>query len=179
MLSFLIGCKGVEKNIRLKETNLPIIVRLNKKYNFISRINFPNTIQLENKSTHPKSFLRIDYKYFPYTKGIGEDVYESENKILVKIRNNQKKTVSPLKTKELIVYSWYRLDSTTLTQQQFKPYIEKMLAEGKDTLHIGTVSEFKSKHKELFDKLTQNDSISIQFLEGKKLGERITVPVEW
>ncbi len=71
------------------------------------------------------------------------------------------------------------LDSTKSIQQQFKPYIEKILKENKDTLHIGTVAEFKKKHKELFEKLTKNDSISIQFLDGKKLGERITVPVEW
>ena len=54
-----------------------------------------------------------------------------------------------------------------------------MLVENKDTLHIGTVDEFKKRHKALFEKLTNGDSISIQFLDGKKLGERITVPVEW
>lgn len=54
-----------------------------------------------------------------------------------------------------------------------------MLAEKKDTLLIGTVTEFKIKHKELFERLTKNDSISIQFLDGKKLRKRVTVPVEW
>ncbi len=54
-----------------------------------------------------------------------------------------------------------------------------MLAENKDTLHIGTVKEFKQKHTALFHKLTKGDSISIQFLDNNKLEERITVPVEW
>ena len=37
-----------------------------------------------------------------------------------------------------------------------------MLAQNKDTLHIGTVQEFKKKHKKLFELFTKNDSLSIQ-----------------
>lgn len=54
-----------------------------------------------------------------------------------------------------------------------------MLAENKDTLHIGTVREFKKRHENLFKYLTKNDSISIRFLEGKSLGKRLTIPVKW
>lgn len=57
-----------------------------------------------------------------------------------------------------------------------------MLSLKKDTLHIGTVDEFKQTYKELFESLTKNDSISIQLLDSSTksgLGKRIAVPVKW
>ena len=87
--------------------------------------------------------------------------------------------VKPLEKNQYLIKSKHFVDSTKAIQKQLKLYKEKMLTEGKDTLHIGTVKEFKQKHMELFKKLTTGDSISIQFLDGKKLGERVTVPVEW
>ncbi|MFL0083373.1 hypothetical protein V2665_10375 [Tenacibaculum maritimum] len=54
-----------------------------------------------------------------------------------------------------------------------------MLTTNKDTLHIGTVTEFRQKHPKLFQQLTKDDRISIQFLEGKKLGKPISIPVTW
>ena len=90
-----------------------------------------------------------------------------------------KKVIKSSDTISFVSFTSHFINNEDSIQQQFKPYIEQMLKENKDTLHVGTVSEFKQNHKELFEKLTKNDSISIQFLDGKKLGERITVPVEW
>jgi len=176
IIVLLLGCQSTNHVIKLNNTGLPVIIRYNKKYNFITRVNLPIAIEIKNNTPKIKSFIKIDYMYSPYSEGIGENIY---NKNLVKIKNNKKKEINSFEIKDYIIYSWYRLDTIKSTQQQFKPYIEKMLSQNKDTLHIGTVSEFKKKHKELFEKLTKNDSISIQFLDGKKLGERITVPVKW
>ncbi|PID68991.1 MAG: hypothetical protein CR968_00205 [Flavobacteriia bacterium] len=179
LLILLSGCSNTKKIVTLDSTDLPVIIRFNTKYNFIYRVNLPVLVKLENNTPQTEYFLKIDYSYSPSSEGLGEDLYEIVDDNLVIIKNNSKKRLSSFKNKRYIVYSWYRLDTTKTTQQQFKPYIAKMLAENKDTLHIGTVEEFKQKHKELFEKLTKNDSISIQFLDGKKLGERITVPVTW
>ncbi|WP_062060455.1 hypothetical protein [Aquimarina longa] len=177
---FFIACNGSKKVISIKQNtnNYPLIIKLSKKHEKIFRIKIPIELELKNNSTRKKDFVTINYEYGS-NKGIMEYLYKKTNKKLIEIKNNKKKSIRSGSFDNYIMYSSHKLDSTKSTQQQFKPYVEKMLLENKDTLHIGTVTVFKQKHAELFEKLTKNDSISIQFLDGKKLGERITVPVEW
>ncbi|MBU3026006.1 hypothetical protein [Zobellia galactanivorans] len=178
---FFWGCQSNKLTLKSRLTKQPIIIKYSKEYNSIYGIKIPIQLDITNESIYSKSFITIDYKYNPYNKGVGEEIYIINDSIY-KIKNNKKKTVPSLGKNNYIVYSRYRIDrfdTENIYQQQFKPYIKKMLEENKDTLHIGTVGEFKTKHAALFEKLTKNDSISIQFLDGRELGERITVPVEW
>ncbi|OEK08616.1 hypothetical protein A8C32_03975 [Flavivirga aquatica] len=179
LIFILSACANKKESLSSFEQKNPVVIKLGKKYKKIFRINIPIGLSVKNKSILNKSFITIDYKYTPYSKGIGEDIYISKGKELIEVKNNLKKNITPYTSNEYIIYSRYRLDSLESTQKQFKSYIKRMLAENKDTLHIGTVKEFKIKHKVLFEKLTKNDSISIQFLDDGKLGERITVPVKW
>jgi hypothetical protein len=180
IILFLLTSCSTKELEQIQDSNAPVIIKLGKKYKKIFRVKIPIDIKIINNSLSEKAFNSIDYKYTPYREGIGEELFKrTHNSITEKISNNQRKTVYPFITKEYVLYARYRLDSSKTTQQQFKPYIEKMLKEGKDTLHIGTVSAFKKNHKTLFERLTKNDSISIQFLDGDALGKRVTVPVEW
>ncbi|OEK08612.1 hypothetical protein A8C32_03955 [Flavivirga aquatica] len=179
LLILVISCKSDKTTITTYNSDEHVIIRINKKFKKIFRVNIPIKIKVKNNSIEKKSFIKIDYEYNPYSKGIGEDVYRLQGEESIKIKNNEKKTIAPYNCIDYLIYSWFRLDTLEVTQKEFKLYIEKMLVEKKDTLHIGTVKEFKIKHKELFEKLTNNDSISIQFLDDDKLGERITVPVKW
>ena len=184
LLSVFTQCKSVNHkvNITQREVSQEVIIRTASDVkNSIIAIQFPNEIILSNNSSRKRDLLTIDYKYnnIPSNRNLNLGLFTNKNGKLKRIRNNKKKIIPSKQSLNFIFYSRHFVDSTKLTQHQFKAYIDKMLAENKDTLHIGTVSEFKKKHKELFEKLTKNDSISIQFLDGKKLGERITVPVKW
>jgi hypothetical protein len=186
LISFLIfaQCKSVNHKIDItqKEVNQEIIIRsASDDKNRIITIQFPNEIILSNNSSKNCDLLTINYKYnnIPSNRNLNLGLYINKNDELIRVRNNKKKILPSKKDLNFIFYSRHFVDSTKATQQQFTPYIAKMLAENKDTLHIGTVQEFKQKHKALFERLTKNDSISIQFLDGKKLGERVTVPVVW
>ena len=124
-----------------------------------------------------KGFRNYTYKYGSDLKGNPIQLYLITENAYVKqsfseIKHIDRKNQYLIKTKHFV-------DTTKFNKILLKPYLGKMLAEGKDTLHIGTVAEFKKRHKALFEKLTKGDSLSIQFLDGKKLGERITVPVAW
>lgn len=146
----------------------------------ILSVKMPNKLELNNDSYFKKTFIEFDYHYNEKEsrwRNLGIEMYNLSD--FKNTPTQGKKTILGNKKLAYIYYTRHFLDSTKSIQQQFKPYIEKMLAQNKDTLHIGTVSEFKQRHKVLFEKLTKNDSISIQFLDGKKLGERITVPVAW
>ncbi len=180
----LIKCKSKNKLIVINQnlTEEPVIGRLTLEDTTILSIRFPNRLGIKNNFYFEKSFVKIDYNYIePLSKwrNLGIQLYEFNKNNLKPISTTGKKTILSKGSLSFIYYTRHFVDSTKSTQQQFKPYIEKMLAENKDTLHIGTVAEFKQKHAALFEKLTKGDSISIQFLDGKKLGERITVPVEW
>ncbi|MFA9372121.1 MAG: hypothetical protein ACERIH_10465 [Labilibaculum antarcticum] len=178
-------CGNIRKSINIKQFNVdyPLIIRLSKE-NTVIRLQFPKKIIIENKSFFKRDFVEIeyDYKNMPLGRDLRIGLFEKVNGKLTKVSNNKMKTISAKGSLEFVYYTRHFVDSTKAIQQQFKPYIEKMLRLKKDTLHIGTVVKFKKKHKELFESLTKNDSISIRFLDsGTKsgLGERIAVPVKW
>ncbi|WP_417237124.1 hypothetical protein [Bizionia paragorgiae] len=112
-------------------------------------------------------------------RNLGIELYKTNNQKLKRVSNNQRKTIPPKGSLEYVYYTRHFLDSSKLIQQQFKPYINRMLLENKDTLHIGTLNQFKKHHKELFEELTKNDSISIRISDDKKSVNRKIFPVEY
>lgn len=185
LTSSITNCKSTTPTITINQTHTDydIIIKSAKdNKNDIINIRFPRNITIFNNFHFNKSFIKIDYYYKDSLSDWANrniELYKIYGGRLERISNNKKKTISSKDSLSFVFYTRHFLDSTKATQQQFKPYIEKMLEENRDTLHIGSVSEFKTKHAALFEKLTKNDSISIQFLDGRELGERITVPVEW
>ncbi|QKX06463.1 hypothetical protein HN014_16595 [Aquimarina sp. TRL1] len=182
---FLTQCKSVNQKIDItqKEVNQEIIIRTasDDKMSIIT-IQFPNSIVLSNNSSIDRDFLTIDYKYnnIPYNRDLNLGLYVmNENGKLKRVRNNKKKTILSKEKRSFIYYSRHFVDSSKSTQQYFRSYITKMHEENKDTLHIGTVSEFKKKYEELFKQLTQGDSISIRYLEGNKISGRTIIPIKW
>ncbi|CAL2104598.1 hypothetical protein [Tenacibaculum sp. 190130A14a] len=177
-----VRCSSIGTAIEVKETEYPVIINYDKKNNIIYGIKIPLEVAITNNSKVSfKEFITIDYEYTPYNKGRGIEIFKKVNS-LVKIVNNKKKVISPSSTLKYVIYSRYRIDRVKekeLFKEKMNQYLEKIYEENKDTLHIGTISEFKQKHKDLFEKLTKNDSISIQLLDDGKFGKRIVVPVKW
>ncbi|WP_417784753.1 hypothetical protein [Tenacibaculum sp.] len=183
-LFFFVQCHSVKDSVDIlqkKATEKTIIRTASNNKNRIITIQFPNKITLQNNSFLDKEILTVDYKYnnIPPNRNLNLGLYVKEKGKLKRVRNNKKKIINSKGSLNFIFYSRHFVDSTKSIQQQFKPYVAKMLAENKDTLHIGTVTEFKKKYAALFEKLTKGDSISIQFLDNGKLGEYVTVPAKW
>jgi len=181
----LISCNGNSQNnveISQQTVELPIFIRLARdNNNRIITMQLPAKICIKNNSSKEKTFLRMYYNYnktIPTERkgGFGMNLFTYKNDVLSKIKNKKTK-IEKQNELNYIIYSAHFIDS--LQSLKFNSYIKNNNLLNKDTLHIGTVTEFKIKHKDLFEKLTKNDSISIQFLDGKKLGERVTIPVEW
>ncbi len=177
-------CKSIDNNITItqKEASQEIILRTAKDVkNYVIRIQFPKEIIISNNSLYTFDILSLHYMYnnIPSNRNLDLGLYITENDTLKMIMNNKSKLIFPKKELRFIIYSRHFVDDTKSIQEEFKPYIQKMLAQNKDTLHIGTVQEFKKKHKKLFELFTKNDSLSIQFLEKYKFGELITIPLKW
>ena len=176
-----ISCNTSKESMKIdfiKSTN-EITLFYSKKMKATWAISFPMNMNLDCSKSKNNSFRNYSYKYGNSLKGKAMKLFSIENGEFIKQKFTKIKILKKDKKNKFLIISKHFIDTTKSIQQQLKPYIEKMLSENKDTLHIGTVNRFKTKHKELFNRLTKNDSISIQFLDGKKLGERITVPVEW
>ena len=184
MLLGIIRCKPFKSIITINQvatTNL-VIARLTLIDSTIYGLKFPSKLIIKNNSSSKKHFVLIDYNYkdsLTKWRNLGVELYKVSNGKLKRISNNSKRTIPSRDSIGVVYYTRHFVDSAKSIQQQFKPYVAKMLAENKDTLHIGTVTEFKKKHAALFEKLTKGDSISIQFLDNGKFGEYVTVPVEW
>ena len=160
-----------------KDSDKPVVLRMNAKQKVITVIELPFILRVQNTSIFKKEFGQIIYEYGFKEKGAGIFLYENDNKIT----NNQLKSVGLKGSLQYLVYSGHFTDFTEFTQQQLKPYVTKMLELDQDTLHVGTVAEFKKRHPELFKMLTENDTISIRHLKGRNsgLGERIATPANW
>ncbi len=182
---FTISCDNNNQDIIIKQSNIQqnIIIQSSvKNKTDIVSIRFPKKLTLKNSSNSNFNFKTIDYKYSDSLSNWANRnirLYRFENDSLIKTSNFKSKKIEAKQNSDYIFYTMHIINSDENIQRQFDSYVEKMLLENKDTLHIGTVKEFKKEHKELFEQLTKGDSISIQFLDGKALGEKITIPVKW
>ncbi|OEK08607.1 hypothetical protein A8C32_03925 [Flavivirga aquatica] len=144
-LFLFIACGKIKKEtvkIALQETNFPVYAILSNDTNRIVRVCFPKEIKIENISSSEKSFIKINYKYNSISTPIGNFIklYKNKNEVLEKISNNKKKNILSKKAEKYILYTVHYIDESTFFTNQFQSYNEKLLAEHKDTLHIGTVS---------------------------------------
>ncbi|CAL2104600.1 hypothetical protein [Tenacibaculum sp. 190130A14a] len=180
----LLSCfrkNNIEVNFADANEKVVILSAMNNRQ-YITRILFPKRIKITNVSNSTISFVKLTYLYnqnMPIEKDYGIGLFEQKNNKLYTISTTGKKKIDSKKWLEYSLYTKHYIDTSALNQKKFKEFTNKMFSENKDTLHIGTVSEFKQKHKDLFEKLTKNDSISIQLLDDGKLGKLISVPVSW
>lgn len=171
--------------ITFEPNNMPIIIRLAKDNpNRIIAMQIPNRMVIENSSNFDETYIKVYYKYnenIPLERrgAFGINLFEVDDNDHIKKLRNGRNIVKAKSVKKIDFLSAHFIDSSKSVQVCFKPYLEEMLALGKDTLHIMNINDFKTKNSSLFKKLTNNDSIAIQFLNDKKLGERITIPIKW
>ncbi|MBO0592754.1 hypothetical protein I2486_15225 [Cellulophaga sp. E16_2] len=178
------NCTGAKQAIKINQANsdYDVVIQFAKGgMDDVINIKFPNQIIIKNNSFSKRYFnlIKYTYKNIPNNRDYGIGLFQQDENSLKKIKNNSKKNISPYGQLQYIYYTRHFVDSSKNIQDQFNIYIQKKTSKNKDTLHIGTVSDFKKNHKELFERLIKNDSISVQFLDGNKFGERISVPVEW
>ena len=169
------GCKSTKTDIKVSQikTDYPVILKYNKNYNKFSRIKIPLKLKIYNDSNQQYSFASIRYEYNSKLGGIIETVYEEINKKLKEIKNNQRKYIDSKESKEFIIYTSHRLDSSNIFQQNFKAY--RTQNKNIETLNIGTINNFKLNNEKLLKLLTQNDSIFINSWKSKD----ITIPIKW
>ena len=185
-LSFtlILSCKSTKKVIKVEriESDYFTVVRYESKTDNIWSIDIPIKIKISNKSLKERCFSYFKYQYGNKTKGGGGAMYIGRNGRLDRIGRNQMKCIPFYDSKEYIVYSRHYIDTLSSTQLALKSYIDKMKASNQDTLAVGTLQEFKSKHPELIQRLLTNDTLRLHFdeLESKGGGwSYIKLPIQF
>lgn len=70
--------------------------------------------------------------------------------------------------REYVVYTrHYDIDTSERVQNLFASYVSRMKTEGKDTLHIETISQLKQTNPDLVYGFLQRDSIELDFFYNK------------
>ncbi len=163
--------------IQRKDSKLPVIVRMNNKYKSVNGILFPFNLSIVNSNLVIKKFIEIEYEYGFRKNCYGLELYENNKKI----SNNKLKIIKGRDVLEYQIYTRHAFDTTKLIHTQLQPYLEKMIELNQDTLHIGTVTEFKKSYPEIFKMLTENDTISIDFYERKNkyFSNKQAIPANW
>ncbi len=183
LLTCLVSCKTTNKPVKIKisESNGEVTLFYSKKMNAIWSISLPFNIEITNPTSQKKGFRNYKYRYHNALKGKAMKMYLIKKEKLSKLSVSKIKYIDEKSSQKYLITSKHFIDTTTLNKIFFKPYLEKMKNLNQDTLNVGTISQFKLKHKNFVDQLIKNDSISFLFLNEKsKSGfKRETLSVEY
>ena len=170
MILFLYGCTINKDSIRIeqKDSNYQIVVIANDSVDKIILMNchlayyVQKTVLRKVKIYNPSQYENSDYSYYKGewsgrvlevdTNGIPEIMELSDERRILSRKKNQ-----------YLVKTINAIDSSFAVQQIFRAYLERMRAEGKDTLHIGSIQQLKRTNPDLINNLLQRDSIEFVF----------------
>ncbi len=106
-LSFLLffGCKSNEKviNLNILESKNPVILKYNKEYKKVVKIQVPINIRVTNTSFKKCVFNSLKYQYGDYRRGIGTIMFMSKDSDLIRLKNNRNIELTP-NSKTIIFY---------------------------------------------------------------------------
>ena len=180
IIFFICSCstnRHIDDLVQIEQinSNYPVILRGDIEKNEIFALKFMFAYKIRKKSSK-KIDLKRDCNYYSKRRGNwrgGNFAYLNKNGEL----SNDTEYLDYNYKEYYVGYQYGYLDSDTLTQRIFQPYMEKTKQENKDTLHIESIQELKKINPELINGFLQGDSIRFRFRYGKKYGT-ITLPVE-
>lgn len=188
MSSMVFTCGNTKRDIAINQseaTDYPVIIGTYKDdlaKNYIGYIRIPNKIEIKNTS-YVNQYLNKIYYYcnssFVRRKDAYLQLYTIGKDSLIPTSNYKRRIVRGKERLDYLYYVSHHLDTVKTIQHHFKPYLKQMILEDKDTLHIGSFSQFKKKHQVLLNQLTENDTISVRFQTGhskKTYKQKVVIP---
>ncbi len=163
--------KNIENdlNIIVNETNEPLILRYNKKNNTIAMVMFPYNIMIYN-NTDAKHIIERCYYLYRRKNGRGEGKaggllhYKTDKNLYSFIEYSEKKLIKKNDSLDYLLYSLHTLKEKNIEQQQaLGVYKEEMRAQQKDTMHVGSLEEFRKKHPKLTEYFLESDLIRVDY----------------
>ncbi|WP_282057141.1 hypothetical protein [Maribacter luteus] len=168
VIFFLSVCCGSSKK-SLTVTFIPstenVFLHYNESWKTISEINIPFNFSIENHTSQKEQLVRYSYNYGNNMEGHPTRLFIKKNKGYIKLKNSEDIFIEGHKTNSYKTRTKHFIDTTRFGRTFFEPYIKEMQRSNQDSLNVGSILEFKVKHKEFFTNLLKNDSISLLFLD--------------
>ncbi|MFA9372124.1 MAG: lipoprotein [Labilibaculum antarcticum] len=180
----LTGCSVGISDVVQMETDLPVILRLDKK-DRVRLIKFPIGVKINNRSPLKQGFVRIEcllhknpHEFESKLKWV--EMYERSNNSYVPVASNNLKYIPSFGHKEYFVYTIHNIDTSEFYKISLEKYRLKMLELNQDTLAVGSLKKFIFENQILVDKLLGKDSLVLTFDEfTDKPRFHLTIPVEF
>ena len=161
---------SIFKSVSLKQTesNYPVVIWKSSKTNSISHIEFDLCCEIKQQRLSTTKLSRADYAYREgeydlIGAGAHAMLYSFHNDTLEYVGNENKKRFLSLKPYPYVVKVTKPVDTIPELQNRFQPYIDKMLHQGKDSLHIESIQQLKESNPQLINNLLEGSYISIDF----------------
>ena len=171
------------------ESNFPIVIRYDSIKDYIFRIQFPLMFKVCNMSNNSKHMGHISYYYKDIKYALSYEQGWNYNLLINKEKNGELLTpyrrgrivIDSLSNENFVFHTGHSIRyEDSILQSVFRPFISQIKNTGKDTLHIGTIQEFKKKYPEIINLLLQDDSIQFWIYTpwSKDNGNHFILPIE-
>lgn len=134
------------------ESNFPIVIRYDSIKDYIFRIQFPLMFKVCNMSNNSKQMGHISYYYKDIKYALSYEQGWNYNLLINKEKNGELLTpyrrgrivIDSLSNENFVFHTGHSIRyEDSILQSVFRPFISQFKNTGKDTLHIGTIQEFK------------------------------------
>lgn len=182
IISTLYSCVSIDEvNIKQIPSKYPIVLKKGRNSNMITTVKFPLTFEMSKKTLKKVQFINAGYwynnKYFNRDSwGSGVTTYyidEDTLKMNIKVQNIN------FRKKLFITYTSHRPNYNDGDElfDFFKPYLDKMKKEKKDTLHIESIDILKNKNLKIINNFLLGDSLLFRIENNNKIVPYV-VPVQ-
>ena len=177
IIALFISCSNIENSITVSAINSKKQVML-KLHNKRKVLIIPFNIVVKNSSLKKVRVGKIFYERQKKTGGNSVRTYKENDTKDYSYLNDYISLFTGSKTYTITPYYWFGYleikDSLLLRE------MEKLKPNQRDTIELGTLQEFSSKHPDFTKYLLEGDSIRV-FLDkgGPAGGMAKTIPVEW
>ena len=184
MILFFCGCT-IDKNsvhIEQQDSNYQMVIWANDSVNKIIAVYYHLVYDAKKlvfkkvRFYDPSQFENSDYSYFKGEWSGRPLEFDDYGKPTIMRLDDELRMLTRKKNRYLIK-GGSAIDTSFAVQEIFRPYLERMKAEGKDTLHIGSIQQLIRTNPDLINNLLQRDSIKFVFGRDERR-HSIRLPVE-
>ena len=170
MILFLFSCQIDKNSVRIEQqdSNYQVMIWANDSIDKIVSVYCHLVYDVQKLAFrkvwfyNPSQFENSDYSYYK-EEWSGRPLEYDDNGIPRVIEPNDDRKMLSRQKNQYLVKTIHIMDTSFAVQQIFRPYLERMKAEGKDTLHIGSIQQLKLTNPDLINNLLQRDSIEFVF----------------
>ncbi len=178
----LLSCSKESISVKQTKSNFPVILMMDSSTNKVDFVLFDLCYEIKKNRLSKMWVGFTDYAYPVKEYGYKEAnslgyIYRNDTLEYLNRNYYDRRYLRCFTSDQYVVKIGKPVDTALEIQNMFQPYIDKMLQQGKDTLHIESIQQLKKSNPELINNLLTGDLMRIGFVKNDKSYSSI-FPVE-